>query len=659
MSLERYYNLFDPQRGEAELMFRAGDGLQSRELNELQSVLQHRISGIANAIFKDGDLIRDAQLIVDTEQARVRAQAGAIYVRGAVWGVPPAEIAIALTGTVVIGVRLSEAIVTELDDPRLRDPAVGTRNYQEPGAARRQVQLRWARADEDLPGDFFPVHTLIDGVVQQKAPPPQLDAVTQAIARYDRDNAGGSYVVSGLSVAVAPSVPPSVLPSAGDSSEAEQVFTVAEGRARVNGFAIDKPASSRITYRTAPDLARIDAEPHLSTTAALQRITLDRVPLSDIEHVRITAERTVTLTHGSFSGSQDPLPDSAVLELVEVRQGTTVFQAGADYRLTAGRVDWSPGGAEPAPGSTYSVRYRHLTSATASAIDETGFSVEGAVAGSLVLVSYRYKMPRFDRLCLDAEGQFIWLQGVAADYGAQPPAVPAGLLCLASVHQSWRGAPRVIQDAVRVVPMAVLADIEQRLDRLTVLAAQQRLAADIQLREASAKKGLFTDPFLDDSQRDAGVVQDAAIVAGVLTLPIHAQVHRLGQTLQAPQALPHQLQAELTQAARTGAMPINPYLAFAPVPASVTLQPAVDRWTVTQTNWASAVTQRFVVGSGDMSRTASQTVTRLAAQSESAIETLRPIEVRVTARGFGPGEALASLTFDGIEVDAQPDPQPL
>jgi len=88
MSLERYYNLFDPQRGEAELMFRAGDGLQSRELNELQSVLQHRISGIANAIFKDGDLIRDAQLIVDTEQARVRAQGGAIYVRGAVWGVP-------------------------------------------------------------------------------------------------------------------------------------------------------------------------------------------------------------------------------------------------------------------------------------------------------------------------------------------------------------------------------------------------------------------------------------------------------------------------------------------------------------------------------------------------------------------------------------------
>ena len=70
MSLERYYNLFDPQRGEAELMFRAGDGLQSRELNELQSVLQHRISGIANAIFKDGDLIRDAQLIVDIEAAR-------------------------------------------------------------------------------------------------------------------------------------------------------------------------------------------------------------------------------------------------------------------------------------------------------------------------------------------------------------------------------------------------------------------------------------------------------------------------------------------------------------------------------------------------------------------------------------------------------------
>ena len=50
--IERYYNLFDPAKHYSQLLFRAGDGLQSRELNEIQTTLIHRLQGVADAILK-------------------------------------------------------------------------------------------------------------------------------------------------------------------------------------------------------------------------------------------------------------------------------------------------------------------------------------------------------------------------------------------------------------------------------------------------------------------------------------------------------------------------------------------------------------------------------------------------------------------------------
>lgn len=637
-----YYNRFDSSKEYEEHLFRAGYVLQSAELNEIQTAINTRLKGVGDALFKDGDVIRDAQVIVDENTGIARCQSGAVYLRGAVRGVPPASLTIPTSGVVAVGIYLRSYPVTELDDPELRDPASLTRNYQEPGAGRLKVTAYWGYSGDGQLGDFFPVYTVKNGVLRAKEAPPNLDAFSQALARYDRDSAGGTYVVSGLQVQRMDDLP-----------DGRQVYTVSEGRARVNGYGIDQSTSRRLIYDAAPDLRMITNEPHMSTSASAQRINVDRTPINNITELTITAEKTVTMTHGGFVGAQDPLPDTSVLQILEVKQGGTTYVAGVDYQLTAGKVDWSLGGAEPATGSTYTVKYLYLANVTPTAVDDTGFTVTGAVVGTLVLVSYNQKLPRIDRLALTANGEYTWMQGVSADWIPQAPSVPQDMLPLASVYQRWTAATTVTNDSVRVVPMPELAAINGRIDYVLGLVAQQRLESSANLKEATQKKGIFTDPFLDDSLRDAGVSQTGAIFGGELTLPVTINAVTIpSDDIAAPSSLSHSLSDLLQQLARTGSMKINPYMAFDPIPAAVTLTPAIDRWTQVNTTWASAITERVTVGSGNASSTAvSQRVDVLSADSRPA-EILRPIEVRFNLSGFGPNEVLSQVLFDGVAVTA-------
>lgn len=636
-----HYDRFDSSKEYESHLFRAGYVLQSAELNEIQSAIQYRVKGIGDALFKDGDVVRDAQVIVDANTGIARCESGAIYLRGAVRGVPPATLTIPTSGTVAVGVYLRTTAVTELDDPDLRDPASLTRNYQEPGSGRKKVSALWGYSGDAQTGDFFPVYTVEDGVLRAKEAPPNLDSFNQALARYDRDSAGGTYVVSGMTVE-----------RLDDLVDGRQVYSVSEGRARVNGYGIDQSTARRLVYDATPDLRLITNEPHLSTTASAQRINLDNTPLNDISEVTITAEKTVTLTHGGFVGAQDPLPDTSVLQIVEVKQGATTYVAGTDYQLTAGKVDWSLGGAEPATGSTYTVKYQYLANVTPTAVDDTGFTVTGALTGTLVLVTYNQKLPRIDRLALTADGEYAWLQGVSASWNPQPPVVPQDMLPLASVYQLWTAATTVTNDSVRVVPMPELAAINGRIDYVLGLVAQQRLEASANLREATQKKGIFTDPFLDDSLRDAGVEQTGAIVGGELTLPVTINaVSLISADITAPSSLSYSLSALLIQDARTGSMKVNPYMAFEPIPAAVVLTPAVDRWTEVNTTWRSPITERITQGWGNASSTSTtgQRVDVLSSVSRPA-QFLRRIEVKFKITGFGANEILSQVLFDGVAV---------
>lgn len=658
MALNGYYNRSEAEqaKGYERHEFLAGRVLQSAELNEVQAYATNRIKALGDALYKDGDIVRDARAIVDQETGVTQLESGAVYLRGTVRGVPSGKITIPVTGTVVIGIYLNENIVTEAEDTDLLDPARETRSYQEPGAARLQIIPQWGyQGDGMSDGEFFPIYYVDNGQLRAKEAPPQLDSVSQAIARYDRDSTGSSYIVSGMQVT-----------ALNDLEDGTQVYSVKDGRARINGFGVSLSTSRRLEYQAQPDLRYIDSEPHASSGAGAQRVNLDRTPISQITQVRITAEKTASLVHGTFSGAQDPLPDTSVIEIVSVSQSDKTYVKDVDYKLTSGKVDWSLSGDEPSPGTTYSVTYRYITSVEPTNVDSTGFTVEGAVSGTLILTNYYVKLPRIDRLCMDENGAFLWVQGVATDYDPVRPQVQSNVLAICQIYQTWDGNRRIVNDGVRVVTMNEIEGMNSRLDNLTDLVAQQKLVSDIGTRESAAKKGMFVDPFIDDSQRDQGISQTAAVLGYGLTLPIEGDAVSVSTDVSGPTSCEFTLEPVLSQTSRTGDMKINPYMAFTVPAKPVTLTPNVDRWTETQTTWLSATTQKFIVDNaikdtyhyrlygtnlaGWPSYTTSTTQTVLVSSTTSRIENLRQIDVKFEATGFGPGEQLVSLKFDGITV---------
>ena len=639
MSLQGYYNRFSASDKYDELLFRASKGLQSAELNESQSILSDRITKIANSLFQDGAIINGGAATVDPATGAVSLLSGSLYVLGAVREVAAAQFNIPTTGGLQLGVRLTTTTVTELEDATLRDPAQGTRNYQEPGAGRTKRELAWGWSGDGGTGDFYSVYDVLNGALVTIEPPPVLDAAKKLVAQYDRD-ANGSYIVSGLTTTSLNK----------DATNSNYVFTVAEGVANVWGTKIDKPTATGLSYPIDPDLQTINNEPKVSAGPTSQTLTVNRFPLATINDVVITKEVTVTLTHGSFSGALDQLPDTSVLSIQSVVQGATTYSAGTDYNLTADQVDWSPSGAEPAPGSTYTVTYRFLTSITATNIDpDTGdFDIVDAVASTLVLVDYSWKMPRIDVISLDSYGYFHRVRGVSTAFNPVAPTVPYNELQVAEYYQNWNSVdkPQVENNGVKVVSVREQRQMKKAIAELYGLVAAERLERDISSREPTAKYGVFADPLLDGDFRDAGVSQDAVIVDQELQLAVSGAPVRAAQNNDTHALLPYQDVDLVSQTLFTGFMAVNPYGNFDAVPADVTLDPAVDLWVITEENTTFS-TRSFTIGSGDRSRSATATVVELASEVETNIANLRQTVVDFDISGFDSGESLVSITFDG------------
>lgn len=643
-----YHDRFDADKQYEKHLFRSGKVLQGAELNEIQEEQHDRLRGVGDAIFRNGDIIRGCGIYVNKDTGEAKCDGGAIYAFGKVRGVAPATLTIPMVGYVQIGLFVVREIISEVEDPELRDPATITRNYMEPGAHRLKMTLQWGIGPGD---DFILLWEVDDGIVRPKEAPPAFDAIMQALARYDRDSAGGHYIVRGL-----------MLKQELDDEDGKQVYTLSDGAARISGYGLEFPASRRIVYDAQPDLFWVDSEPHQSTTVSAQRVDYDRWPVSGDPEVRITARKTVSMTHGGFTGVADPLPDNSVIEVEEVSQGATVYASGTSWTLTAGTIDWSPAGPEPTPGSTYTVTYKYVQVATPTLTDDRGFTVSGALVGTLILVSYHHALRRIDRLCVDRGGIISWMQGVSAQWLPKPPRIPFGRIPLASVYQTWDHRRQVRLDSTRMVPMEDLAHYRNDLNKLREDTAEIRLAVDVSGRYSGIKKGLFADPFFSNEMRDAGIPQTATVTGSSLVLPFTFEVHQLGVDITDRQYLPHSHDAVLNQNARTGTMLVNPYMAFDPLPRDVVLIPAVDRWTIVNETWSSPTTQTFFDRPTN-TLTSNPNAGRLtqlddgdwlaSVDAASEIELLREIDVEFRL-DFGAGETLTSVRFDGLVVIPSP-----
>jgi hypothetical protein len=413
---------------------------------------------------------------------------------------------------------------------------------------------------------------------------------------------------------------------------------------------IELSYSLRSRFDNETDLQAVNSDPYVFEGDFENKMTisLNYTPLASIISVNATVQKTVNITHGNYSGALDPIPSTSIVDIVQVRQNVTIYEKGVDYRLTSGQVDWSLSGAEPAPGSTYEVTYRHMTNLTPTNITDTGFVIAGAVDGTTVLVTYTWKMPRYDLITIDSEGIVRRIKGLAHQWSPVIPKAPTGQLVLANTYQDWKTnqKPKVTNNAVKVVQMADIEAIKDMVVDLFFLVSQERLKNDANASDPTTKKGIFVDPFFDDDMRDQGIEQTGAIVDQCLVLPIRAEVHDLAKD-QDTYMLPYVLEPVILQEFQTGNMKVNPYMAFDPIPADVNVTLNVDHWTYIETQWLSTVTQYILRGY-------TSSVNSLVSSASRNAEFMRPLTQKIRIEGLKPGEVIQNIKFDGISVPLNP-----
>ncbi|MGB3026863.1 DUF4815 domain-containing protein [Paradevosia shaoguanensis] len=622
--------------------------LQGGELNDMQEIIRARQERHGRLVANDGDRTAGAFAIVDRDAGTVTLSSGSIYVAGDEFPVADAVLTdVPMEGRISIGVRLVRWYVTAEDDPSLRGLVPGTLAEGEDGAAREFASIAWARADDSGEGDFYQVYLLQDGTILDQTPPPMLSNIEQAIRIYDRPH--GHYIVSGCRV------------TALGLNAGKQVLSIEEGEANVSGFKIIRHASLRHAEIEAWDVAAVPGETHIYAGGASQVVVLDQYPLDHVVSVLLTKEVTVPITRGPVAQGIDSLNHNSVIEIVSVSQGASTFVQGTDYKKSGNSIDWGLPGAEPAPGSNYTVKLRFRDEVQPDAVTPKTITVSGGVAGGDIIIAYAYKLPRIDILGLRQTGESIYVKGVSARANPVAPLPPADVLPLCEIHNDWMATPEIRVDRVTTgVRMPTWAELQRYLnvidnhDRLLQL---ERLQSQVDRRDPAAKRNMFVDPFLDDYYRDEGVPQTAAIGNGILQLAIEPTFY--DATLTSAVMLDWVEEVIHEQALKTGCVLINKYQNFTPLPGYLRLTPGADFWSETQTQWASGVTvefQRGVQNWGGPLVTESQSVEKVGSTTQK-LPFLRQRSVEFKISGFFPGEILAEFTFDGLSI--LPDPAPV
>ena len=69
-----YYNDYDETKKFLSILFRPGVAVQTRELTQLQTILQKQITRFGNHIFNDGAMVIPGQVSYDNEVGYVKLQ---------------------------------------------------------------------------------------------------------------------------------------------------------------------------------------------------------------------------------------------------------------------------------------------------------------------------------------------------------------------------------------------------------------------------------------------------------------------------------------------------------------------------------------------------------------------------------------------------------
>ena len=613
--------------------------LQNRKIadawddNEQAQLLHAQDAGIGNESFGTISARSGCAISVNKDAGTVTVTDGVVWCGGYLHKLAEATLTISMTGTVLVGVAVGISEVTHIDDPELLGQEENTVCYGRETAGREKQTAVWA-TDGD---PFYALFSIVDGALLNDVEAPESESMENLVERHVVED-HGDHLVDGLMVRPV-------------KAEAGKLYySISTGLARSAGKRIKKSTDTSFSYDEEPVEQTINGEAHIYNGSAgdVVSITLNNAPIAQVDVLTIDKQVTESVTHG-IAGGADALANSPVVSIQSITQGGTTYVLGADYQLVDDLIDWSLGGAEPAPSSTFQVQYVYTDTVNPVSVGRSEISLTGGYNGASVRVNYRYYLPRIDIIALDSEGYFRLLKGVPSKYNVKAPRVAIGLTPLVRIHNNWGILPTIEEiDQISLHEWQVRAIYRLVLDQaaaISQLQLQQQADAKLTAAQKGAQTAWFWDNFTDETQRDAGLLNDAAVYDGLVQLPISMtrKIVRLEQSL----LLNYESEIILENDWRTASREINKYDVFGALPGVAVLDPSVDEWTQVETEYSPTIFTSLFTRTG-VSRTS--TTTELISSETVAAEYLRPITVGYSLSHFGDGEALRSITFDGLDM---------
>jgi hypothetical protein len=195
---------------------------------------------------------------------------GVYYINGKFVLVLPQSIVISKytsTPSCHVFLKITEEIVNSDTDTTLLDPAQGSNNFAAPGADRSKVSLELISLplSSVMTDDYVEIMRYNEGVLEEHSRNPKYSELEKSLARRTFDESG-NYIVTGLNPVIRDHLKidsnNGVYPN-GDLTKL--VVDISSGKAYIDGFEVDKIASTKITI----DKAR--TQQHIKTAEIIIR----------------------------------------------------------------------------------------------------------------------------------------------------------------------------------------------------------------------------------------------------------------------------------------------------------------------------------------------------------------------------------------------------
>lgn len=578
-----YYDDYDASKGYTKILAMPGRVEQAREFTQAQTMMVDYLGRLGDAVYSNGTIIDGCSLIINDKQVTISS--GRIYLDGLVRLVDGAVINITGVGNELIGAKIKQELVTEVEDPSLRDPAQNYENYGQAGAHRIKETVEFTLDDSES----SIIYILNNGQLLKSDNISEEDSkLVETLARRTYDE-NGSYKVNGLELR--------------DRSEADDqgiYVSITEGKAYVQGYEVTKQSATTIRHDHAVAFRQVLNEPKIYGSS---NYVLNNQPVKELTQVVAIVEVTETIARGNISGGTDFLTNTPVVSVSEVKAGSKTYVQGTDYQLTNDGIDWSLNGEDPSIGSTYSVTYRYnrvMTDTDVKLVSTTSgdaLSFIGSikpVSGTTVLVDYNFYLSRKDLITMDKSGAYNIFKGqpdilrlVESPINQDDTQLIIGTVL---IYANSNRIELSTYDSTRL-SQANLYNLKKRVDDLEYNVALSDLDTEAAENESpTLLRGIFTDGFVGLSKSDTTNPEYNCSIdldLNELTLPINStivnatpntdlyetNVSKMGDVYMAP--FVHEL--ALRQSYATTAFLINPYAVYNPL-SLIKLSPAVDNW---------------------------------------------------------------------------------